>query len=135
MSQAFLIQSAVSMIAVLMLVALAGWARIARPTPPLDAETAARRLAEEFPGQRPQGVWISADGRSVLARARDKALILFQVGDDYVARSLDWSVVAATEASDGRLILKFNEIGAPRARFHLPPDLAWPPSSSAEIAA
>ena len=128
MSLAFVIQSALSLVAVCLLVALAGWARIARPCPPLDPEAAGRLLAEEFPDDPPSLVWVSADGQGAVAKARDTALILFRAGDSYVARSAPWAAVCATEARDGLVRLKFAEIGAPEARLRLSPDVAWPPT-------
>ena len=49
-SQALLIQTALSGLAVLVLVLLAAWAKIAKPMPPLSDARAAQLLAEEFPG-------------------------------------------------------------------------------------
>ena len=131
MSLAFVIQSAASLVAVAMLVGLAAWARIGRPCPPLDPTSAGQLLAEEFPDERPDYVWVSADGQGVVARARDTALVLFRTGDVYVARSAPWTVVCNTPASEGVVSLKFGEIGAPQARLRLSADVAWPPGAGA----
>jgi hypothetical protein len=127
MSSGFLLQSAASLVAVMLLVALAAWARIGRPCPPLDASRARALLAEEFPDDRPTGLWISADGRGAVARSADKALILFQSGDAYVARSEPWARLGEAEPSSGEVRLRFGEIGAPEARLKLSAGLAWPP--------
>ena len=127
MSVAFLIQSAVSLVAVCLLVALAAWANISKPCPPLDSDSAGRLLAEEFPDEQVGQVWVSADGQGVVARARDTALILFRTGDVYVARTAPWEAVCRTPARDGVVWLKFAEIGAPQARLRLSADVAWPP--------
>jgi hypothetical protein len=127
MSVAFLDQSAVSLVAVTLLVALAAWARIARPCPPLNPDRARQMLAEEFPDDRPSQVWVSADGQGVVARAQDKALVLFRAGDVYVARSASWKAVCETPAAHGLVRLKFGEIGAPEARLRLSPAVVWPP--------
>jgi hypothetical protein len=127
MSSGFLVQSAASLVAVTLLVGLAAWARIGRPCPPLDDERARSLLAEEFPDDRPTAVWIAADGQGAIGRAGDKALILFRIGDVYVARSAPWARLAAAKADGDQVRLGFGEIGAPAARFKLGAGAAWPP--------
>ncbi len=131
MSSGYLIQSAASLIAIALLVGLAGWARIGRPCPPLDLESAGRLLAEEFPDARPQQIWLSADGRGAVARAGDTGLILFRAGDVYVARAASWTEVCNARADGGHVRLKFREVGAPEARLRLSADIAWPPAFGA----
>ena len=133
MTVAFLIQAAISLVAVMMLVALAGWAGVARPCPPLDAASAAAVLAEEFPDERPDHIWIAGDGQGAIARAGERALVLFRVGDVYVARTLEWAVAVAAPVVEGRIALNFGEIGAPGVRLLAPKDGGWP--SNAEAAA
>ncbi|MDG2522451.1 hypothetical protein P7B02_12935 [Caulobacter segnis] len=90
MNKALLIQLLTSAGMVAGMVAVAWWAKIARPTPPLD-ETAVRTLlADDFPDIEPDQVWIADQGRGAVARAGDKALVLFRLGDGYVARLAPW---------------------------------------------
>ena len=69
MSLQFLIQFAASGAAITLLVALAAWARIARPCAPLDESRAGELLAQEFPGRRIDALWLAADGAGALARS------------------------------------------------------------------
>ncbi|QUD88090.1 hypothetical protein [Phenylobacterium montanum] len=128
MSSGFLVQSAASLVAVMMLIGLAAWAKIGRPCPPLDESRARSLMAEEFPDDRPASIWISADGRGAIGRAGDKALVLFRVGDAYVARTAPWSGLGAALRQGDGVRLKFGEIGAPAARFKLEASAAWPPA-------
>ncbi len=126
---ATLIQFVVSLIAVAGLVGLSAWLGRPRPTPALD-EAAARRIrAEEFPDDAPDAVWPSADGRGALARSGDRALVIYRLGDGYVARALPWREALAAPVRDGRLDLRFAEVAAPRARLAMGP--AWPPREAA----
>lgn len=123
----FVIQSAASLVAIGLLVALAAWAKIARPCAPLDAASARQRFAEEFPEARPEAIWIAADGRGAVARAQDQALVLFQAGDAYVARSLAWAKAIAAQPEGDAVRIGFGEPGAPGARLKLGAGAAWPP--------
>lgn len=105
LEKALLIQLLGSAVAISALVGLAAWARIARPTPPLDTDGLNALLAEEFPDHRPSAVWISADGAGALARAGDQVLVLWRRGDSYVARETRWTAVAAATPQQGRLKL------------------------------
>jgi len=118
------VQIAGSAVAVGLLVALAAWAKIARPMPPLSDEKARRLLAEEFPGRSLDGLWVAADGRGCLARSGGSALVLCEVGDGYVARHIPWAQALASTFRDGVLKLDLADVSAPKARlsFH-----AWPP--------
>ena len=123
----FAIQSAASLVAIGLLVALAAWARIARPCPPLDAQSARLRFAEEFPEARPDAIWIAADGRGAVGRAKDQALVLFQAGDGYVARSLAWARAIAAQPESDVVRITLDEPGAPLARLKLGAHASWPP--------
>ncbi len=127
MSTAFLIQSLVSAVAVALMVALAAWARIARPAPPLDEASARALLAEEFPGRPVDGLWIAADGKAALARSGEAALVLCRLGDGSMARQLPWSEALKAPYAQGRLTLRLKDPGAPRAVIALP---AWPPQGA-----
>jgi len=128
MTPAFLLQTLASFVAILLLVALAAWARIARPTPVLDEDTARALIAEEFPDHRIGPVWVADDGAAAIARSRDEALIVYRAGDGYVARSLSWSRLAEAKASGAAVALKLGDITAPRARFALAEGAIWPPA-------
>ena len=123
MDKALLIQLGGSVVAVVLLVALAAWMGVARATPPLDAASARALLAQEFPDHRPDAVWIAADGAGIIARAGDLALVLWRRGDGYVARDLPWSAVAALKPTHGRLAVR---VADARPVFAVNDD-AWPP--------
>jgi len=128
LDKALLIQLLGSAAAVGLLVALAAWARIPRPTPPLDADGARALLAVEFPDDPVDAVWIAADGAGLVARSRERALIAWRKGDGYVARDLPWSAALAAKSADGVLVLKTAD-GAPR--LALKAGEAWPPPAFA----
>ena len=127
MSWGFVIQTVVSAVAIAGLVALAAWARIAAPRAPLTPRAARAVLADEFPDAAIDGVWVAADGKGALARAGDQALIVYLRGDDYVARGLAGSEVAAAPVRAAAVRLAFHDIAAPAARLALGEDAAWPP--------
>lgn len=127
MNTGFLVQFAASLAAVAALVALAAWARIPRPTPPLDEAGALKLFGEEFPGHPVDHVWTASDGLGALARSGDLALVISRLGDAYVARSLPWGAALAGRFQDGRLRLDLGEMGAPRASLALD---AWPPTGA-----
>jgi hypothetical protein len=106
------------------LAALPAWARIARPTPPLGEAQARALLDEEFPGQPLDAIWIAQDGAGALARSGASALILWRIGDGYVARATSWNRVLEARLKNGRLRIDFDEAAAPRAVLTM---AAWPP--------
>ena len=123
LDKAMLTQLIGSAIAISVLVGIAAWAKIARPTPPLDAAGLATLLAEEFPDHRPTATWISADGAGALARDGDAVLVLWKRGDGFVARDLAWPAVAAATSKNGRLVLKTGDA----APVFAVADDVWPP--------
>jgi hypothetical protein len=125
LDQAFFIQLAVSGVAVAAMVALAAWANIARPAPPLDDARARRMLAEEFPGRPLDGLWIAADGAGAVARSGVMALVLRRLGDGYVARQIPWAQALAASFKHGRISIDLSDVAAPRAVIAL---TAWPPT-------
>ncbi|MEW6598185.1 MAG: hypothetical protein AB1429_11900 [Pseudomonadota bacterium] len=131
MSSSFLIIQGLSALAVLVMVAFAAWARIPKPTPKLDLDRARALFAEEFPDERIGGVWVAAGGASALARAGDKALILFQAGDGYVARDEAWATLGEGQRKGETLTLRLHDIGCDRASFALSAGAAWPPALEA----
>lgn len=120
------IQLVGSAVAVAALVALAAWARLARPTPPLDAEAALRLLKEEFPDHCVDGVWLAGDGGGLIARSGEQALVLWRRGDGYVARSASWADVIASGASQGLIRLRAVD-GVPALVVG---DRPWPPAGA-----
>jgi len=128
LNTAFLIQFAASVLAVGGLVLLVAWARIARPTPPLDEARARALIAEEFPGRALEGVWVATDGAGAVARSGAAALVICRVGDGYAARSVPWAQALSSSFRDGRLRVDLGEVAAPRAVLTLE---AWPPKNLA----
>lgn len=124
MDKALLIQLLGSALAVSLLIALAAWARIPRPTPPLGADEARALLAVEFPDDRLDAVWIAADGAGLVARSGERALVAWRKGDGYVARDLPWAVALTARPVDGLLTVKTAD-GA--ARLALKDGEPWPP--------
>ena len=90
MNKALLLEFLGSAASVAVLVAIAWWARIPRPTPPLDEAAARSLLADDFPDIHPDQIWIADEGCGAVARAGDRALVLFRLGDGYVARLVAW---------------------------------------------
>jgi hypothetical protein len=133
LDKALLIQWVGSATAVALLVGLAAWAGIARPTPPLDAQAAHALLADEFPDDPVDALWIAADGAGAVARSGDLALVLWRKGDGYVARTAPWAEARAARVEGGRLKLRLAD-ASPRLSVS---DNAWPPPQfvSSELAA
>ena len=116
-TQAFLIQTAGSAVAVLILTGIAAWARLAKPMPILDEPVARRYFTEEFPAKPLDQVWISDDGRGALARSGDLALVLYAAGDGYIARHLLWDQAMAAKPDKGQVVIPFHDVAAPRGRL------------------
>lgn len=126
MNQAFFIQLAASGAAVAALVALAAWAKVARPGAPLDDARARALLAEEFPGRVLDSVWVGVDGKGVLAKSGALALVMCQHGDGYVGRQIPWAQALAASFRNGQISIDLGDVAAPRAVICLP---AWPPAN------
>ena len=130
-----LIRLAVSAMLVAVMIGVAAWARIARPTAPLD-ETAARDLlAGEFPDMKPDYIWIAGDGAGVIARAGAEALVIYRLGDSWVARSMPWRLALLAPVHRGKVLLKLRDPAAPMARLAVSGVTPWPPQSPAEALA
>jgi threonine dehydrogenase-like Zn-dependent dehydrogenase len=126
MGDAFFVQLALSAGAVGVLVAIAAWAKIARPVGPLDEHKARVLLAEEFPTRTVDAVWIASDGCGALAKSGGLALVICRVGDGFAARQIPWPQAVSATFKNGRLSIDLSDIAAPRAVIALP---AWPPKS------
>ncbi len=124
MDKALLIQLVGSATAVALLVGFAAWARIARPTPPLDVQAARALLADEFPDDPVDALWVAADGAGLVARSGGLALVLWRKGDGYVARAAPWTAAQAATVEGGRLKLRLAD-GSPR--LSVSDGVAWPP--------
>ena len=122
---AFLLQTAASGVAVLVLAGLAAWARLSKAMPALDEVTAGRLMSEEFPGRPLEQVWISDDGQSAVAKSRTAAMILFASGDGFVARDLPWTDMTASTVLNGRVLVRLHDFAAPKATLAF---AAWPPN-------
>jgi hypothetical protein len=127
-SIAYLIQFAVSALAVALMVGIAAWATRGRGAPPLDEATARAWLADEYPGRAIEGLWLAADGLGAVAKSGDAALVLSRMGDGYVARPVAWAQAAAANPTDGRIRIAFADVAAPGAVLAIP---AWPPKEVA----
>ena len=114
---AFWIQFAVSFAAIGLMIALAAWARIARPQPVLTSEQARMLIVLDFPTAEPRPIWIADDGHGAIARNGDQALLLFAVGDSYVTRSVAWRALSDAVPKAGRVRLNLHEFEAPMAQF------------------
>ncbi|WP_340646249.1 hypothetical protein [Phenylobacterium sp.] len=127
MDKAFAIQFAGSFAAVAVLVALAAWAKIAKPMSPLSDARARALFADEFPGKALDGLWVANDGRGALARSGASALVLCEVGDGYAARHIPWAQAVAASFRDGVLKLDLADVSAPCARLAFD---SWPPAGA-----
>ena len=128
MGEGFFVQLAASGVAVGLLIALAAWAKIARPAAPLDEARVRELLAEEFPDRRLDAIWVAEDGAGALARSAGLALVVCRIGDGYAARQIPWAQAVAGAFRNGRLSLDLGDVAAPRAVIALS---AWPPKDLA----
>ena len=128
MDKGFAIQFAGSFAAVAVLVALAAWAKIAKPMSPLSEARARALFADEFPGKALDGLWVANDGRGALARSGASALVLCEVGDGYAARHIPWAQAVAASFRDGVVKLDLADVSAPSARLAFD---SWPPAGAA----
>ncbi|MFZ5718281.1 MAG: hypothetical protein ACOY5Y_02320 [Pseudomonadota bacterium] len=128
MDEAFFVQLAASAAAVGALVALAAWAKIARPVGPLDEPRARALLAEEFPERTVDAVWVASDGAGALAKSGGMALVICRLGDGFAARQIPWAQAVAASFRNGKLSVDLADVAAPRAVISLP---SWPPKDLA----
>lgn len=124
-----------SAVAVALMVAVAAWARIARPSPALEPGSAAALLAAEFPDHKPTFTWIAADGAGLVARDGEQALVLYRLGDSWVARTLPWDDALKATVRGGKLRLKLRDPAAPIAKLAVSGVNPWPPEPSDEVLA
>jgi hypothetical protein len=124
-----------SAVAVAFMVAVAAWGRLARPVAPLDDESARALLAGEFPDHAPTWVWIAADGDGLIARDGDLALVLYRLGDSWVARTLPWEDALKAPVLRGTVRLKLRDPAAPIAKLAVSGVNPWPPENNDEVLA
>jgi len=124
-----------SAVAVALMVAVAAWARIARPIAALDPDSARTLLAAEFPDHAPTRTWIAADGAGLIARAGDQALVLYRLGDSWVARTLRWEDALKAPVRAGKVCLKLRDPAAPVAKLAVSGVNPWPPETNDEAIA
>jgi hypothetical protein len=126
MDDAFFVQMALSAAAVGLLVALAAWAKIAKPIGPLDEHKARALLAQEFPTRTVEAVWIASDGCGALAKSNGLALVICRVGDGFALRQIPWPQAVAATFKNGKLSIDLRDVAAPTAVIALP---SWPPEN------
>lgn len=124
-----LIQLIGSAVAVAAMVGLAAWARIPRPTGPLDESTARHLIDTDYPGYPIDAVWIAADGQGAIARSGDRALILAGLGDSWVTRDMAWQAAVASPIRGGRIRLRTADPAAPRLSLAVSGVTPWPPEA------
>ena len=123
-----------SAVAVALMVAVAAWARIARPSPALDEVAARAMLAAEFPDHAPTRLWIAADGGGVIARDGVRALVLFRLGDSWVSRALAWDDAVRAPVRAGKVRLRLRDPAAPVAALAVSGVNPWPPQDEEAVA-
>lgn len=117
MDQAYLIQFAVSAAAIVLLAAVAAWARIPRKVEPLTEVAARSLIVEDLPETRIDRVWIDADGLTAVAKAGAEGVVLFRVGDGFAVRTMPWDAVCRAQPMKGRALFRFGDPGAPACAF------------------
>jgi len=126
MNEAFFVQLALSAAAVGVLVAVAAWAKIAKPVGPLDEHKARQLLAQEFPGRTVDAVWIASDGCGAMAKSGGLALVICRVGDGFALRQIPWPQAVAATFRNGRLKINLDDVAAPAAVIAFS---VWPPEN------
>lgn len=132
---AVLLQLTASAVLVAFMILVAGLARIARPAAPLDEASARTLLAGEFPDLSPDYLWIAGDGAGVIARAGEDALVVYRLGDSWVARAMPWRLALMAPVKRGKVLLKLRDPAAPLARLTVSGVNPWPPEDPQEALA
>jgi phosphomannomutase len=97
-------------------------------------------LAEAFLAKEPGGkvvhdprvIWNTLD---VVARAGGRALVLFRLGDSWVARALSWDDAVKAPVRGGKVRLRLRDPAAPVAALAVSGVNPWPPESDNEAIA
>lgn len=130
-----LLQLTVSALLVAFMILVAGLARIARPVAPLDEASARSLLAGEFPDLSPGYLWLAGDGAGAIARAGEDALVVYRLGDSWVARTMPWRLALLAPVKRGKVLLKLRDPAAPLARLTVSGVTPWPPENPQEALA
>lgn len=130
-----LIQLIGSAVAVAAMVGLAAWARIPRPTEPLDEHTACDLIHTDYPGYPIDAVWIAADGLGAIARSGENALVLAQLGDSWVTRDMPWTAAITSPIRGGRIRLRTPDPAAPKLSLAVSGVTPWPPQAPEDLIA
>ncbi|MDP1735813.1 MAG: hypothetical protein Q8L23_00075 [Caulobacter sp.] len=130
-----LLKLAVSAGLVAFMIVVAAWARIARPVAPLDDASARELLAGEFPDRAIDSLWFAGDGAGVIGRSGEEALILYRLGDSWVARTMPWRLALVAPVLRGKVLLKLRDPAAPIARLAVSGVNPWPPQTPGEALA
>lgn len=133
MDQGYIVQFAVSGVAIIVLATLAALARIPRKVPPLDEASARAVIADELPDTPVDRVWVDANGRVAVAKSGSEGVVLFRVGDSFAVRSAPWNDVTQAPVKGDGVVIRFHDPAAPAARFQLAPGANRAPF--AEVAA
>ncbi len=130
-----LIQLIGSAVAVAAMVGLAAWARIPRPTGPLEEHTARDLIHNDYPGYPIDAVWIAADGLGAIARSGDNAVVLAQLGDSWVTRDMPWTAAITSPIRGGRIRLRIPDPAAPKLSLAVSGVTPWPPQAPEDLIA
>jgi len=133
LDQAYIIQFAVSAVAIVVLASVAALARIPRKVAPLNEASARAVIADELPDTKVERVWVDAAGRAAVAKSGAEGVVLFRVGDGFAVRSAPWSEVVQAPVKGEGVVIRFRDPAAPAARFQLAPGANRAPF--AEVAA
>ena len=74
-------------------------------------------------------------GAGLIARDGDEALVLYRLGDSWVARSLAWSAALAAPVRGGHVRLPLRDPAAPVAKLAVSGVNPWPPETHDEAIA
>jgi hypothetical protein len=130
-----IIQLVGSAVAIAAMVALAAWAKIPRPSEPLDEESAIALLALDYPDHRIESLWIAADAAGAVARSGDQAIVVSRLGDSWVTRDLPWSKAVAAPIHGGQVRFRLADPSAPRLSLAVSGVNPWPPQEARDLAA
>lgn len=130
-----LIQLAVSAALVALMILVAALFGRTRPVEPLDEGSARALLAGEFPDLTPDYLWVAGDGAGAIARAGADALVVYRLGDSWVARTLPWRLALLAPVKRGKVLLKLRDPAAPLARLAVSGVNPWPPEQFEEAIA
>ncbi len=131
MGTAFWLQFLGSTVAIAVIVGVVAWLGMPRDGTPLDGVKARDLLLEEFPDAPIGALWVAPDGQSALAQAGDEVLIVYRVGDGCVIRSAPRRAVDEAVVGAGQVVIRLDDVAAPKVRIALAAGAAWPPESFA----